>query len=209
MGNIIKLSVAGFAKKAISLDIGQHFDFALEAENEDSQREDDFYWWYGIQKIHLFDQEMLIIAEYGGSYCEAISTDNEHFMSDLTAVFEGNGWTSGVYAAESSKERKREVELSTGGLYLKGYTENADDIFIDSYQLHKVTENMEIRDTTNDIKSKIEEKENIPDFSSEDLRQMAKEAIHRRDNCDGISERYWSIIEEVIRDFSVKKEQKA
>ncbi|MEZ3438654.1 MAG: hypothetical protein K1W18_07220 [Oscillospiraceae bacterium] len=181
MERIVKLTVSEFIEKVKSLSIGEYFDFATNAEHVSvPQSEEELSEWHGVQKICLFDNEMCVVSRYGGPGCRAFSTDDDYLTFAVKDIFYNVLFTDWVYVVEKSEKQMPSVTLT------------ADNC-------------LDISGCCEDIKGKIEEMDNIADFSEDEIRQIAEEVIDRRDDCDLIYEIYWQIVEETIEKFSAKK----
>ena len=209
MGKIIELTAEEFVKRAKALDVGEYFDFAADAECAgEPQSEEELTEWYGVQKLFLFDNEMVIVSKYGGTACTIFPAETDHLTQGAEEMFR-LCFGGSVYTIDREVQKQIPSLSLTPGFCLdvRGYTKCGENILISSSKVHELMSEIEERDTEADITGKFADFENSVNYSPEDLRRMAKEVIRRRDNCDGISERYWSIVDEVIRDFSAKKEQ--
>lgn len=209
MGKIIELTAEEFVKRAKSLDIGEYFSFAADTECDgEPQSEEELTGWHGVQKLFLFDNEMVIVSKYGGTACTIFSAEADHLTQGAEEMFR-LCFGGSVYTINREVQNQIPSLSLTPGFCLdvRGYTKCGENILISSSKVHELMSEIEERDTEADITGKFADFENSVNYSPEDLRRMAKEVIRRRDNCDGISERYWSIVDEVIRDFSAKKEQ--
>ncbi len=210
MGNIINLGAEEFAKKLKKIDVGEYFFFATDTEVcAEPLTEDLLVEWFKAQKVSLFDNEIAIVSKCGETGYEILPIEKDYFMDSVWDMFNALGWAEGVYTVDE-KTQKQELCVSitpSFGLEIKNCAYFGENIFVPSSNVHKLTTEIEERNVETDLTGKIADLEESVNYLPEDLRRMAKEVIHRRDNCDGISERYWSIVDEVIRDFSPKKEQ--
>ncbi len=203
MGRIIKLTAADFAKKAKSLDVGEYFSFAVDAECDgEPQMVEELVEWYGVQKLYLFDNEMVLVSKYGGTGCEIFSAETSSLTEGVEEMFR-LCFGGSVYAVgKETQTQELSVSLTLGFcLDIRGCTNCGENVLIPSSKVHDLIAEIEERDAEADLTGRIADLEESVNYSPGDLRRIAKEVIHRRDNCDGISERYWSIVDEVIRDF--------
>lgn len=92
---------------------------------------------------------------------------------------------------------------------LEGIAESGESITIPSAVVNQICEGSDERNVMQDIRAQSADYDLVADLSEEELRKLAKSVIRGRENCDGISEGYWSIVDEVIRDFSATKQQEA
>lgn len=212
MGKIIKLTSEEFKKKVKSLDVGEHFDFAAEAECDgEPQNEEELLEWYGVQKICLFDNEIFVVSKYGGTDCEAFSADDDYLTETVNDMFTNMLWTDGVYIA-NEEAQKQELSITLTPSFcidIRDCTNCGENVFIPSSKAHKLIDAADEYNAGADISSKIAELGGTMNYTEDELKQMAKIVIDRRDDCDIISEAYWQIVEEVIRDFSAEKKQEA
>lgn len=211
MARIIELTAADFVKRAKDLDVGEYFRFAADYESTgEPQKEEELTEWYGVQKLSLFDNEMVIVSKYGGTGCAIFSAETDHLTEGAEEMFR-LCFGGSVYAIDKEAQKQElSVSLTLGYcLDIRGCTNCGENVLIPSSKVHDLITEIEERNAESDITGKIADLEESVNYSPEVLRRMAKEVIRRRDNCDGISERYWSIVVEVIRDFSSKKEQGA
>lgn len=210
MGKIIKLTAEEFKKKVKSLDVGEHFDFAAEAEcDEEPQKEEELFEWYGVQKICLFDNEMCVVSKYGGTGCEAFSANDDYLTIAVDDMFRNMLWEDGVYIIDE-EIRKQELSVTlTSSFFIdvRGCTSCGENVLIPSSKVHELMAEIEARNAVADIESKIAELKNPLNFSDEELRRMARDVIDRRDDCDLIGEIYWKIVENVIKDYSTEKKR--
>ena len=207
MARIIKLTAADFVKRAKDLDVGEYFRFAADYESTgEPQKEEELTEWYGVQKLFLFDNEMVIVSKYGGTGCAIFSAETDHLTTGAEEMFR-LCFGGSVYAIDKEAQKQElSVSLTLGYcLEITGCTNCGENVLIPSSKVHDLITEIEERNAESDITGKIADLEESVNYSPEVLRRMAKEVIRRRDNCDGISERYWSIVDEVIRDFSSKK----
>lgn len=209
MGKIIELTTEDFVKRAKALEVGEYFNFAADAEcTGEPQNEEELTEWYGVQKLFLFDNEMVIVSKYGGTGCEIFSAETDHLTVGVEEMFR-LCFGGSVYVIDKTAH-KQELSVSLTPSFcldIRGCTKCGENVFISSSKVHELMTEIEERNTESDLVCKFEDLEDNVDYSTDDLRRMAKEVIRRRDNCNGISERYRSIVDEVIRDFSEKKEQ--
>lgn len=211
MGRIIELTAADFVKRAKALDVGEFFRFAADYESTgEPQKEEELTEWYGVQKLFLFDNEMVIVSKYGGTGCAIFSAETDHLTTGAEEMF-SLCFGGSVYTIDKEAQKQElSVSLTLGYcLDIRGCTNCGENVLIPSPKVHDLITEIEERNAESDLTGKIVDLEESVNYSPEDLRRMAKEVIRRRDNCDGISERYWSIVVEVIRDFSPKKGQGA
>lgn len=211
MRRIIKLTAADFVKRAKALDVGEYFSFSADSECAgEPQKMDELTEWYGVQKLFLFDNEMIIVSRYGGTGCEIFSAETDHLTTGVEEMF-SLCFGGSVYAIDKEAQKQElSVNLTLGYcLDIRDCTSCGENVLIPSSKVHELIAEIEERDAEADLTGRIADLKKSANYSPEELKRMAKEVIRRRDNCDGISERYWSIVDEVIRDFSPKKEQGA
>lgn len=210
MGKIAKLTAEEFKKKVKSLDVGEHFDFAAEAECDgEPHNEEELLEWYGVQKIYLFDNEMCVVSKYGGTGCEAFSANDDHLTIAVDDMFRNMLWGDGVYIA-NEEARKQEFSVTLTSSFcidVRGCTSCGENVLIPSSKVHELIAESEERNAVADLESKIAELKKPLNFSEEELRRMASEVIDRRDDCDLMGEIYWEIVENVIKDYSAEKTQ--
>lgn len=208
---IEKITEDEFAKMLLSLDTGEYFDFASSADCDgDPQSESDLEDWYGIQKICLFGNDMFVVSKYGGPGCDAFPADNDCVKLAVDDMFSNMCWSDGVYVIKKTEKRKPSVTLTDSFcLYISGCTNCGENILIPSSKIHDIINEKERRNVVEDVCSRIEEMEDVADFSDGELRQIAEIVIDRRDDCDSIYEIYWQIVEETIKEFSKEKLQNA
>lgn len=96
MSNVVKLDVTEFSQKIAELPVGKSIDFAICCEHKDTQKanKDDLSYWLGAKRIDEFDQEMILIGEYGGGGFLGTLTDkwngckNETFLRELDMLLD-------------------------------------------------------------------------------------------------------------------------
>lgn len=79
------------------------------------------------------------------------------------------------------------------------------ETIIPALQVHKILEEYELRNAIEDVRGKIDDLEIDQDFSEDGLRNIAVIAIERKEDCDGIYEFYWNIVEDAIKEYSQRE----
>lgn len=207
MGKIVKLTAAEFAKKVKSLEVGAYFSFAAEADCDgEPVNEEELIEWYGVQKMCLFDNVMCIVSKYGGTGCEAFSANDDYLKQAVSDMFENMLWSDGVYIISGEAEKRDlSVTLTRGFcIDIRNCTNCGENVFISSSKAHELINAADEYNVEADINSKIAELDGTMNYSEDELKQMAEIVIDRRDDCDIISEAYWQIVEETIREFSTE-----
>lgn len=199
--NIVELTAKQFAERVLNLAPGEGFNFTVKRD-EDNPRN-----WLGVRCIYTFGSLIyLIIQHRDGGYhrvlCNNISRDD--FVVDVMFVFDNIGaYDNPVFAFDEIDEGFPFIHWEADGtLLLHGYAKSGEDIILTQEEAQHLLEQSEIQDTKNDIKSWLEDYGNTGTYpTNNDIYKMAREIISRKNNCDIITEKSWSIVDEVAREF--------
>jgi hypothetical protein len=92
---LYKVNHDEFCKKLTTLKVGESFDFALVADEDEKGRitPDSGSDWYGVTRLNLFDCDRIIIANYGGNPEYVVTVNgcpadlHEYLWDDMQQVF--------------------------------------------------------------------------------------------------------------------------
>ena len=73
-----QMNAAQLTKYILTKGVGEVVDFAADFDDE---AEDEPSWWFGMQKITLFDEVRVVIGEYGLSAIGAYSMENKECLA--------------------------------------------------------------------------------------------------------------------------------
>ncbi|GHU92780.1 hypothetical protein FACS1894208_00640 [Clostridia bacterium] len=95
---LYKTNFYEFCKKLTALKVGEAFDFATSADEDDDDGKippNSGESWYGATRLNLFDCDRIIIAKYGGNPEYAVTLNgcpsdvHAYLWDDMREVFKG------------------------------------------------------------------------------------------------------------------------
>lgn len=104
---------------------------------------------------------------------------------------------------EKSCPEKEVILFPDGSLHLTGYSTRNEEIILPPVVGHDIFEATEMFYAEEDIKQRLNdiEDEKTKFINFEEIHQMAREVVSAKSDNDGISERYWSVVDDVIKNF--------
>lgn len=104
-------------------------------------------------------------------------------------------------------ETKSRIAILNNGKVMVAYGDESDllgSIELTSSEMATIAQQYELNCAVEDVKSYISEHGINAEYTEADLQAIARRVIKSRDNCDGISETYWIIVDDTIKEFNKK-----